>query len=436
MILGMLDWQFAVLVCMCVVFIVSLVVIILLFRWLRPVKRRGGRHGSSADIQPSALVSSPHAGDAPSSDATLHFVDFDQHMRTVSLQGGATFGGVSTAIHSGRELQKLIAALCNIPDWKTLGLIRYARNRLDGPTWVDLDYLLTRDRNFVARIQSTRFAPLHLARTSADASPHGSTGGGHTTHSGAVDAAASPRNSCAASTLSTVMDATGRRMMRSSSSSPASFLVPAQTAYSVMNEGGVHDHRPYHPHGVGGVGGGDRGANDASDARTHASATASPSVAPHHHSRVPTPLFFPTATHIRAGTPIFILAAHYYYRDRRPEECLDESTSALLEAAMCGDTPSHSVHLVCGKLEGSTIRVSPEKGTAVVRKRGMADEILIRRSADHIRFGINPGNAVQWSQFTQPFCLPPGRWCVYAKATMNNELEFATNAKVYTVESV
>lgn len=389
----MKDWQIAVLVIICVIFLISAFLLgFLIYRtWL--------------DGLPACYPGCTRKKNV------LYYLDFSYQLQFVDIK--------RDYIHNGTALQQCLAkklastSPTATADWELLCLSYLGNDyrevtpsAAERTVPLDLDRLVANDAQRDARMRHTAERPLFL-QLLEEVYPNSGGGTGGTVLN-------NPLAGCQPSTAGRPVDSIDIdvNISRAGQATPAqSQLTPSQTpaAQSLV---------PY--------------------SQTRRPAPPLPAC-----SSSPKPLLFPTEVYITDQTPIFILAAHYYlYDPNGAVQVLDEVTTATLEAGMCGestnsgnraDGSSPCLRLREGPYESATVLLDVGKGTAVLRRPGVVDCTLVRRAADHVQYCVDRQNSSQWEPFEKPLQLPPGRWCVRAQATSAFGVSPTTTAKVYTV---
>lgn len=393
----MLDWQIAVLVVICVVFvIVAALLLFLLWRISRKpttTMKGGGSIGSQG-------AATRYCGLTPS-DTVLHFVDFNDLAKSIDF-------AAHPELTSGAALQTYIAVLCGgLDDPESLSLDYLSDS--GAIVVMDLDRLITQDAEFAARMRHTAERPLQLSRL-VDV-------GGPTVTALPTDAPLSLEQTGAnGGTASVTNPLVGVASTSNQLDVALSMRYPAHTLPSSTSRAGalaltnVED-------------GGSRGIRRLPALEGDGS-----------HSPGPVPRIFPTSSTITPNTPVCIMAATYTVRHLDgTTHVLDDATTAVLEAAMCGDSTSRTIRVERGEYHGCVFLVHPERGEATLRAPGMVDCTVVRRRAEGVQYTVDRTNSTQWRTFNRPFFLPPGRWCVRARATSASTTHSPSTAKVYTV---
>lgn len=394
----MLGWQIAVLVVMVVVFLVCFAVLTFLLlkygRWGDAGAWRGGK------AQKGPLV--------------LHFRDFDNVPRSINLEE-------NPSILNALSLYEKISQLCGVTDPETLALYSVEASEKEGASPappIAPDAFLKRDASFTERVQQTARLPLVLGRMY----------GFH-------------------------------RVGDAESSTPNAAMVQKQRLEHVVVDVGVAKHQGEQTGRVESTGGG--GANRPSQALQrkkadeedggrgvdivrHAQARRGPSPVP--PPAVTTscalepslsPFLLPTTHHISTKTPLSIHASMYYV-------CLDSGATRRLDAY--ATTAIDKVLLANQKGSDYTFAV-PQQGkyahrefhfagsriTLRASQPGERDCVVTRRASDAIFFTFDKSMNAHWQRYTRPFYLPPGRWCVRARAQYDGE-EGGSVSRVFAVE--
>ncbi|CCW60108.1 unnamed protein product [Phytomonas sp. EM1] len=364
--------------------------------------RRRSKGGSSciAGDHPNPLASSRESTDEHDKGAcTLYFRDFNSNLYSLDFK-------IHKNVRDGAALRRLIANMCHLDHEETLGLAYSGPSVLAANTSIsepyvpaDLDLLIARDEEFSKRMSYTEEYPLRLHRRTA---PHPNVvidGRSNEATSRSAPKEPQPKN--------ITIQANSLLKLDNNSERNGPSLSPIYYGHGTLSPGVAAAHL-----------------------RETSYRSSSPS------TKALKPRIYPSnTTHITDKTPIFILAANYYifYPNQASELLCDETTTTVLEAVMCGEKRGPSVSILSGPFQGCTFLVNPDDGIAVLKRIGMADVKVVRSAAETIQYCVNPPTDAQWMEFHRPIFLPPGRWCVQAKASSSQEKFSATTARVYTV---